>query len=661
MEIIKKSTEVDQDDIKALASKGIEIWGVAQESLENQALKELEIFVEENKTKQQSTLDQTTVGNLAFYESNLEHNFSKNVVNNKSLSDDEISPEDSDYIPDEVEGTDDDYQPDPIKYIKIHKKSKKRQRQRAKKKGITSSDDALDKNYKARLDLYYKRLETEMQSLAVQTNKNKKDYIKLKGGLKVPKDVWEKLYEYQKEAVYWLWELYQRLTGGLLGDEMGLGKTVETIVFLHGLQYSSIISKYGHFTGLGPSIIVCPATIIHQWVEQFHVWAPEFRIVILHQSGTFQGYMPNLITKAHKEKCILVTTYAGILKYKAHICEYHWHYLILDEGHKIRNPAAKVTVAIKEIRTPYRILLTGSPMQNNLTELWSLFDFTNPGMLGNLQIFTEYFANPILHGGFTNATPIQEATALSVASTLKNVISPFLLRRMKSEVRDDIHLPYKSEQVLFCSLTEQQRDLYKDYLMSEQVNNILGRGVKQWRSDNFLRANMLMAITALRKICNHPDLFLNDDRPNEDSNYKNSGKMVVVSALLKIWKKQGHRTLLFSQGRAMLNIFERFLDNHGYKYLKMDGATNISSRHSMIEKFNQNPSYDVFLLTTRVGGLGVNLTGANRVIIYDPDWNPATDMQARERAWRIGQEKSVTIYRLVCAGTVEEKMYQRFI
>lgn len=216
---------------------------------------------------------------------------------------------------------------------------------------------------------------------------------------------------------------------------------------------------------------------------------------------------------------------------------------------------------------------------------------------------------------------------------------------------------------------------------------ILGRGGKNWFSQNPIRASVLVAILTLRKICNHPDLYLTefdenneivrrflfcfctsptlfnsqnfkDETPVEErfGYYKRSGKMVVVSALLKIWKKQNHRVLLFTQSRAMILIFGDFLRQQGYKFLKMDGSTSVGSRQALIDRFNQDDSYFVFLLTTRVGGLGVNLTGANRVIIYDPDWNPATDTQARERAWRIGQEKQVTIYRLLSAGTIEEKV-----
>lgn len=216
---------------------------------------------------------------------------------------------------------------------------------------------------------------------------------------------------------------------------------------------------------MGPSIIVCPATVIYQWVKHFHEWSPEFRCCVLHQSGSFQGNKINLIKDINKNKGIIITTYLAILKFKGNLLEYNWHYIILDEGHKIRNPTTKICIALKLFRTPHRIMLTGSPMQNNLTELWSLFDFTNPGMLGNLNTFQEHFITPILRGGFANSTPMQEATALSVAQALKNVIAPYLLRRTKTEVQHHICLPNKSEQVLFCSLTSEQKDLYKGFLL----------------------------------------------------------------------------------------------------------------------------------------------------------------------------------------------------
>lgn len=203
------------------------------------------------------------------------------------------------------------------------------------------------------------------------------------------------------------------------------------------------------------------------------------------------------------------------------------------------------------------------------------------------------------------------------------------------------------------------------YLMSSTVRSILD---KESRFGDPLRARVLVALSTLRKICNHPDLYLyeaQDEMEQIDEekfgHWKRCGKMTVVNSLLKIWQKQGHRTLIFSQSRAMLCLIEQYLQNQEYKYLKMDGTVSVSQRQSLIKTFNESAEYLVFLSTTRVGGLGVNLTGADRVIIYDPDWNPATDNQAKERAWRIGQHRNVTVYRLLSAGTIEEKIYQRQI
>lgn len=698
-----------------LGSEGIFVWSALQESLENQALNELNEFVKETSKTVENNFegndpksnDTTIIENYIRkqeelrkiqietkktktakfkQESSLQNNSytrkkrkisdcketrkkkarlpaGKDNIKQSTVENDSSC---SEYIPSEE---DSDYECDFD--IRAHKSVKKHRNQQINKIEIIK-DDGLLEDYNNRLDLYYEHLQKENELKGITNSEKILSDVKLECGLKVPERYWNKLYKYQQVGVKWLWSLHQKSSGGLLGDEMGLGKTVQIISFLYALDYSRIHTPFGNFVGKGPTIIVCPATVIHQWVQHFHQWAPEFRVAVLHQSGRFQGDKAVLIKDVNESNGILVTTYLGILKYKGNLVDHHWHYLVLDEGHKIRNATAKITVAVKQIKTPHRILLSGSPMQNNLQELWSLFDFTNPGVLGTLNTFTEYFSNPIIQGGFANASPMQEATALSVATALKNLISPFLLRRNKVEVQDDIELPNKSEQVLFCSLSDHQRMLYKDFLMSEHISDILGRGTKNWIGDKYARAKIFTAIVSLRKICNHPDIFIYDGEESSDETlidkeenkigfYKKSGKMIVVSALLKIWKKQKHRVLLFSQGRAMIKIFEQFLHEEDYKFLKMDGSTPISSRQKLINKFNEDETYDVFLLTTKVGGLGVNLTGANRVIIYDPDWNPATDTQARERAWRIGQNKQVTIYRLISAGTIEEKIYQRQI
>ncbi|EFN74835.1 DNA excision repair protein ERCC-6 [Camponotus floridanus] len=473
------------------------------------------------------------------------------------------------------------------------------------------------------------------------------------------------------DSVQWLWELHSRKLGGLMGDEMGLGKTVQVIAFLAGLDCSELLSHNGRYRGLGPTIVVCPATLMEQWVKHFHDWWPFFRVVVLHHSGGYNGDPESLI-ESLQTGGILVTSYNGILKHKDLLVSSQWHYVILDEGHKIRNPQAKVSRAVKQFSTPHRLLLSGSPMQNSLKELWSLFDFILPGKLGTLPVFLEHCATPITRGGYANATSLQEATALQVATMLKDTITPYMLRRTKNDVKHHLTLPEKNEQVLFCSLTDEQKKLYKKYLCSEDVTFILHE--KNNHDTGRYRARFLIALSALRKICNHPDLFLYTREFDSDEDitlseeqlekfgyWKRAGKMNVVRSLLKIWHKQQHRVLLFTQGRQMMHILESLLQREGYTYLRMDGTTAMSQRQQTIHTFNNRPSYFVFLLTTRVGGLGVNLIGADRVIIYDPDWNPATDAQARERAWRIGQNKQVTVYRLITAGTIEEKMYHRQI
>jgi len=349
---------------------------------------------------------------------------------------------------------------------------------------------------------------------------------------------------------------------------------------------------------------------------------------------------------------VLVTTYAGLQTYSDVLIPVDWNYAVLDEGHKIRNPNTAITIHCKELRTPNRVILSGTPMQNNLVELWSLFDFVFPMRLGTLVNFRQTFETPIKIGGYANASNLQVLTATKCAETLKAAISPYLLQRLKVDVASD--LPRKSEQVLFCKLTKPQRDAYETFLASDEMTSIMNR-----------TRQSLYGIDILRKICNHPDLL--DPRLKGKPGYKwgnpnKSGKMQVVKALLEMWKGFGHKTLLFSQGVLMLNIIEEFVRSlSGFNYLRMDGGTNVKDRQSLVDRFNNDPDLHVFLLTTKVGGLGVNLTGANRVIIFDPDWNPSTDVQARERAWRLGQKKEVTIYRLMTAGTIEEKIYHRQI
>ncbi|KAM9065069.1 DNA excision repair protein ERCC-6 isoform X2 [Sarcophilus harrisii] len=525
-------------------------------------------------------------------------------------------------------------------------------------------DDGDGNYYKQRLRRWNKqRLEDKEQRRKAEEESEESD-AEFEEGFRMPGFLFKKLFKYQQTGVRWLWELHCQQAGGILGDEMGLGKTIQIIAFLAGLSYSKIRTRGSNyrFEGLGPTVIVCPTTVMHQWVREFHTWWPPFRVAILHETGSYANKKVTLIREIARCHGILITSYSYIRLMQDSINNHDWHYVILDEGHKIRNPNAAVTLACKQFRTPHRIILSGSPMQNNLKELWSLFDFVFPGKLGTLPVFMEQFSVPITMGGYSNASPVQVKTAYKCACVLRDTINPYLLRRMKSDVKMSLSLPDKNEQVLFCRLTDEQRKVYQNFIDSKEVYSILNGEMQ-----------VFSGLVALRKICNHPDLFsggpkiikgIPDDELEEADQFgywKRSGKMIVVESLLKIWHKQGHRVLLFSQSRQMLHLLEVFLRAREYSYLKMDGTTTIASRQPLITRYNEDTSIFVFLLTTRVGGIGVNLTGANRVIIYDPDWNPSTDTQARERAWRIGQKKQVTVYRLLTAGTIEEKIYHRQI
>lgn len=554
---------------------------------------------------------------------------------------------------------------------------------------IRNVDDGNEPYYRKRLASWVKKRSSFRQ---VDNDHDKKEWFKphpsisdskLNDSFRLPGDIYPSLFDYQKTCVQWLWELYSQKTGGIIGDEMGLGKTIQIISFLAGLHYSGLLHK--------PVLVVVPATVMNQWVNEFHRWWPPLRCVILHSIGSGMGndakiseakmeeyletwdpqtskkslrgiksqinaqkIVDTVVEKGH----VLITTYVGLRIYSKYILPQEWGYCVLDEGHKIRNPDLDISLTCKQIKTVNRIILSGTPIQNNLTELWSLFDFVFPGRLGTLPVFQQQFSIPINVGGYANSNNLQVKTAYKCAVVLRDLISPYLLRRLKNDVAKD--LPKKSEMVLFVKLTRVQQDLYEKFLDSEDLDSIL-KG----------KRNVLMGVDMLRKICNHPDLIYREALMHKPSygDPKKSGKMQVLKNLLQLWQNEGHKTLLFCQTRQMLDILEKFVSNLSllndeskhFTYLRMDGSTAISQRQNLVDEFNNDPSLHVFLLTTKVGGLGVNLTGADRVIIYDPDWNPSTDIQARERAWRLGQKKDITIYRLMTTGSIEEKIYHRQI
>ncbi|VDM76367.1 unnamed protein product [Strongylus vulgaris] len=406
----------------------------------------------------------------------------------------------------------------------------------------------------------------------------------------------EERLRYQKKGVVWLCGLHEQYVGGILADEMGLGKTIQVIAFLRALDESQKQDNYMNFKGLGPCLIICPSTLLKQWVSEIHQWMPRCRVLLFTAIFVYIYSISNLI----RGGSILVTTYSTFQKYSELLLPTPWHYAILDEGHKIRNPKAqvlliivpflvkrkfKISQTVKQLHTPCRLILSGTPLQNSL----SLMDFVYSGKLNSLDTFTERFAIPITQGGYANATKQQLLTAYKCAVVLRDAISPYILRRLKKDVKKSLDLPEKNEKVLFCELSSEQRQLYKDYLSSRECRNIL-----KGRLDAFV------GLTLLRKLCNHPDLVTGGpnrygefdvaEDPSKAFGYPDrSGKMRVLLQLLTIWRKQP-------------------------KPRNAEHSREEIVRRWVSSQFNEDPDIFIFLLTTRVGGLGINLTAANKVV-----------------------------------------------
>ncbi|KAL9180108.1 hypothetical protein ACHAXT_008078 [Thalassiosira profunda] len=559
----------------------------------------------------------------------------------------------------------------------------------------TSVDDIDEYDYEDRVDDWIENGLDRMGQMAERDiSESLPGTAVYEGGLEIPAWINDRLFSYQRTGVRWMWELHCQGAGGVVGDEMGLGKTVQISSFLGAMAANRFLESV---------LVIAPATMLAHWLSELARWAPGLRRILVHRSGESSDGVSRVIStgmlralqkwlrKARRDRVnepideddyndskehafcgtgyVVLTTYESIRRSPDEWTRHGWSYVVLDEGQKIRNPDADVTLAVKRLRTPHRLLLSGTPIQNDLKELWSLFDFCYPGRLGTLPAFEAEFAAPIKRGGYSNASPMQVQLAYRCALVLRDLINPYLLRRQKKDIKEVNRMPGKTEQVLFCRLSSRQRSLYEEYLRSDEVMAVM-RGTCQ----------LLKAVTILRKICNHPDLVAgangqsvfddagasssseeDDDFYDDAKLIEKSGKLQVLSKILPLWKKQGHKVIIFTQWRKTLQIIQQFVVQQEWKFARLDGNTNIASRQKLVDKFNTDDSFFCMLMTTRTGGVGLNITGANRVLIFDPDWNPQTDAQARERSWRFGQKRDVTVYRLITAGTIEEKIYQRQI
>lgn len=514
---------------------------------------------------------------------------------------------------------------------------------------------------------------------------------------------------YQLKGLAWLKVLYENGMNGILADEMGLGKTLQCI---------SLLAHFIEMGVRGPYLVAAPLSTLNNWVREFQKFSPKIPVLFYH--GSYQerlrlrGKLRKLV---HVEGEIytlpvVVTSYEICMRDQKTMHDLNWKYLIVDEGHRIKNLNCKLIRELKTYKTANRLLLTGTPLQNNLSELWSLLNFLLPDIFDDLDSFQSWFDFSALSEDGGNEKIIQQEREHQVLQRLHAILTPFLLRRLKTEV--ELSLPPKKEVLVYAPLTEKQQTLYKACL-DKTLPDIVGQKKKiddpvefsstgrrkrksrqefsysvffngdEVEMQNYLKeqdtnrnvvastsspstvvsVNMNSILTLLRKCCNHPYLIecpLEEGtllRKVDEQLVTSSGKMMMLDQMLPKLIQREHKVLIFSQWTSLMDILEDYCIMRNFGYSRLDGQMKIVNRQEEIAKFESNPSVRVFLLSTRAGGLGLNLAMADTVIIYDSDWNPQMDLQAQDRCHRIGQTKPVVVYRFVTANTVDQKIVER--
>eukprot|EP00178_Gracilaria_changii_P004577 TRINITY_DN173_c0_g2_i1.p1 TRINITY_DN173_c0_g2~~TRINITY_DN173_c0_g2_i1.p1 ORF type:complete len:1693 (+),score=237.75 TRINITY_DN173_c0_g2_i1:4853-9931(+) len=448
---------------------------------------------------------------------------------------------------------------------------------------------------------------------------------------------------YQIEGLKWMVSLYNNNLNGILADEMGLGKTIQTISLV-----TYLVEKKKN---PGPFLIIVPLSTMGNWVRELDLWAPSLtKIMYRGDKSTRKNIQQTQM--ASGDYNIVLTTYEFTVKDQNVLSPIYWQYIIIDEGHRMKNANCKLAMTLGvKYKSRNRLLLTGTPLQNNLTELWALLNFLLPTIFASSDTFETWFKKPFETTALGDSAELEEEETLLVINRLHQVLRPFLLRRLKTDVESQ--LPQKVEHVLHCAMSSWQKVIYR------QVMNRIGLATGR---SNGVRAfnNLLMQC---KKVCNHPYLFYDFEAiANLPRDYliRASGKFHLLHHMLPKLRLHGHRTLIFSQMTAALDYLEYFLAAIDVRYLRLDGTTKADDRQNLLNKFNAKDSpYFCFLLSTRAGGLGLNLQTADTVIIFDSDWNPMMDLQAQDRAHRIGQTKVVRVFRLICPSTIEEKILEQ--
>ncbi|KAL0276318.1 UNVERIFIED_CONTAM: hypothetical protein PYX00_003911 [Menopon gallinae] len=462
-----------------------------------------------------------------------------------------------------------------------------------------------------------------------------------------------KLKEYQIKGLEWLVSLFNNNLNGILADEMGLGKTIQTIGLLTYLMEKKKV--------MGPFLIIVPLSTLSNWVLEFEKWAPSVVVVAYKGSPHLRRSIQNQMRSTKFN--VLLTTYEYVIKDKGVLAKLHWRFMIIDEGHRMKNHHCKLTQVLNtHYIAPHRLLLTGTPLQNKLPELWALLNFLLPSIFKSVSTFEQWFNAPFATTG--EKVELNEEETILIIRRLHKVLRPFLLRRLKKEVESQ--LPDKVEYIIKCDMSGLQRVLYR-HMQSKGV--LLTDGSEKGNKGKGGAKALMNTIVQLRKLCNHPFMFQQIEEKYCDhvgaaagvisgpDLYRASGKFELLDRILPKLKATNHRVLLFCQMTQLMTIMEDYLTWRNFNYLRLDGTTKSEDRGELLRRFNSKDSeYFLFLLSTRAGGLGLNLQAADTVIIFDSDWNPHQDLQAQDRAHRIGQQNEVRVLRLMTVNSVEERI-----
>uniref|UniRef100_A0A7M4ESU1 ERCC excision repair 6 like 2 n=1 Tax=Crocodylus porosus TaxID=8502 RepID=A0A7M4ESU1_CROPO len=529
----------------------------------------------------------------------------------------------------------------------------------------------------------------------------------------IPYTINRYLRDYQREGVQFLYGHYTHKRGCILGDDMGLGKTIQVISFLAAVLHKKgtrkdiennrpefllrTVKKEPKCVPKKTFLIVAPLSVLYNWRDELDTWG-YFRIGVLHGSQK-----DSELTRIKQGKCeVVLTTYETLRLCLDELNSVEWSAVIVDEAHRIKNPKAQITKTMKGLKCIVRIGLTGTILQNNMKELWCVMDWAIPGLLGSKVYFKKKFSDPVEHGQRHTATKRELATGRKAMQKLAGKMSGWFLRRTKALISDQ--LPKKEDRIVYCSLTEFQKAVYQAVLETEEVNLILrawapcscnsGRKRKNccYKTNSHgetMKALYFSYLTILRKVANHAALLQTENTSKQQKTHikrvcnqvfsrfpdfvqlsndaafetisdpKYSGKMKVLQQLLNHFRKNRDKVLLFSFSTKLLDVLERYCMASGLDYRRLDGNTKSEDRVKIVREFNSMQDINICLVSTMAGGLGLNFVGANVVILFDPTWNPANDLQAIDRAYRIGQCRDVKVFRLISLGTVEEMIYLR--